>query len=216
MRKTVSQGKNVQNYLTRPRLSRAHWIARARSVGWPWVSARTIRRPMLAGFALILLLSSCRSAEQVTSTPATLLTLSQWAVDAAASSTYAVPDWGTRRATGMPEIVTCADDPRAWASARGTGTEWLELTYAQPVMVTEVRVFQSYGRGAISRISLADETGALDVIWEGTDVREPCPGVLTVSVLTTPYYTQVVRIDLDESRTGYWNQIDAVELIGVR
>jgi hypothetical protein len=25
-----------------------------------------------------------------------------------------------------------------------------------------------------------------------------------------------VRIDLDESRTGFWNQIDAVELIGVR
>jgi hypothetical protein len=30
----------------------------------------------------------------------------------------------------------------------------------------------------------------------------------------TDYATQTVRVDLDESRTEYWNQIDAVELTG--
>jgi hypothetical protein len=37
-----------------------------------------------------------------------------------------------------------------------------------------------------------------------------------VPVAQTPYRVVSVLVDLDESRMGFWNQIDAVELIGVR
>jgi hypothetical protein len=39
---------------------------------------------------------------------------------------------------------------------------------------------------------------------------------LSVSLPRTDYRVEGVRVELDESRTGFWNQIDAVELIGVR
>lgn len=52
-------------------------------------------------------------------------------------------------------------------------------------------------------------------VWEGLDTTEPCPGVLEVRVEITSTQVSVVRIDLDESRTGTWNQIDAVELVGI-
>jgi hypothetical protein len=146
-------------------------------------------------------------------TPTPVL-LSQWAASAEASSQYGLPDWSAARALGPPEVETCSDDPRAWASQRGNGVEWLTLTYAEPVHAREVRVHQSYGRGALSRVTLIAVDGEAHVVWEGTDPQEPCPGVLTVRMPPTDYATQTVRIDLDESRTEYWNQIDAVVLVG--
>ncbi|HOU12534.1 MAG TPA: hypothetical protein PKZ84_05420 [Anaerolineae bacterium] len=155
-------------------------------------------------------------ATAMVGTTPTPQTFSQWAAAAEASSQFGFPDWAVNRATGAPEIQACKDDSRAWASARGNGVEWLRLTYARPVYAMEVRVYQSFGRGAISRISLIDETGAVQRIWEGTDTAEPCPGALVVSVPQTAVRIVGVLVDLDESRTGFWNQIDAVELIGVR
>ncbi len=166
------------------------------------------------------ILAGCRSAATrevapVEPTPV-LNTFSQWAVAAEASSQFGFPDWSVRRATGASEIGSCVDDPRAWSSGRGSGLEWLQLTYAAAIYATEVRVYQTFGRGAISRISLIGEDGTVEEIWAGTDVTTPCPGILSVPVPRTAYRVNSVRVDLDESRTGFWNQIDAVELIGVR
>jgi hypothetical protein len=91
----------------------------------------------------------------------------------------------------------------------------LQLTYGRAVRPTEVRIYQTYGRGAISRVTLLDEAGNGQVVWEGVDAVEPCPGTLTVQAEFPDLRTRAVRIDLDESRIGGWNQIDAVELIGV-
>ncbi|MGC9347909.1 MAG: hypothetical protein ACP5JG_07215 [Anaerolineae bacterium] len=170
---------------------------------------------------LVLLLLATTSCETVSldvnlqNTP-TPQVLSQWAVSATASSHYGMPDWSPNRATGPPDVNACADDARAWASARGSGVEWLQLEYSTPVHVVEVRIHQTYGRGALSRVTLIDVSGQSLVVWEGEDAREPCPGLLTVGVARTEGKVATVRIDLDESRTGYWNQIDAVELIGMR
>lgn len=159
----------------------------------------------------------CERAETlITQTTPTPTVLSQWAAAAEASSQYGFPDWSVTRATGAPAVNACADDSRAWASARGNGVEWLRLTYAQPVYATEVRIYQTLGRGAIFRVSLVNEDGAAQRIWEGEDTDLTCPGMLIVTVPQTAERIVGVNIDLDESRTGFWNQIDAVELIGVR
>jgi hypothetical protein len=140
--------------------------------------------------------------------------VSQWAASATASSWYGYPDWSPNRATGAPDVNACADDARAWSSARGNGVAWLELTYPQPVYAVGVRVYQTYGRGAVSRLSLIDADGNALVVWEGMDASDPCPGILEITFPRTAARVTKVQVDLDESRTGYWNQIDAVELIG--
>jgi hypothetical protein len=153
------------------------------------------------------------SEPAVTPTP---VVVAQWAVAAQASSEFGFPDWSASRATGEPDVNTCTSDPRAWASARGSGLESLELTYAEPVYATEVRIYQTWGRGALSRVLLVDEGGAAQLVWEGTDTADPCPGALIIPVPRTPYQVVGVRLELDESRTGFWNEIDAVELVGVQ
>ena len=191
-----------------------------RRIGQPrWGRAYT--RLLFVGLAMLL------SACQLLSLPSLLSgdgagtagpdngTVSQWAVTATASSAYGRPDWSPNRATGPPDVNACGDDPRAWASARGNGVEWLELGYNQPLFATEVRVYQSFGRGAVSRITVIDLEGTTQVVWEGQDVDVQCPGVLIARMEPTATKVSTVRVDLDESRTGFWNQIDAVELVGL-
>ena len=165
---------------------------------------------------LLLALAACgRERAPVTPTPKAPVVLSQWAIEAEASSSYAVPVWGPARATVEPDVQACADDPLSWASARGNGLEWLQLRYPEPVYATEVRIFQTLGPGTIARVHLIDTGGGQKLVWEGTDTSTICPGVFTASFPRTEYLVTGVRIELDESRTGFWNQIDAVSLIGI-
>lgn len=179
--------------------------------------SRSWRRAAAFFVCLIAVMAQSCSLLPGDATPASTATparLAQWAAGATASSHYARPDWSPNRANGAPEITVCADDARAWASARGGGVEWIELTYTRQVIATEIAIHQTFGRGAVSRVTILDDAGNREVVWEGTDDREPCPGVLRVRVPPTAMRAGTVRIDLDESRTGTWNQIDAVELVG--
>jgi hypothetical protein len=164
-----------------------------------------------------ILVTACQSAVMDLPEPrATREAISQWVVSASASSEYGYPDWGSQRVIGPPDVNICADDPRAWASGRGNGVEWLLLEYGIPVFATQVNIYQTYGRGAVSRVTIFDPDENGEVIWEGEDKDVPCPGVLSVPVPEKLYRVSKVRIDLDESRIGYWNQIDSVELVGYR
>ncbi|HNT74259.1 MAG TPA: hypothetical protein PKH77_04470 [Anaerolineae bacterium] len=168
-------------------------------------------------WGLAIILSACAHiAPQVPEVTATPQVFTQWAASAEASSQFGYPDWSARRATGAPEVNACRDDSRAWASARGGGLQWLLLTYAQPVYANEVVIHQTFGRGAISKVLLVSVDGATEEIWSGADSDSPCPGVLSVAIPRTAYKVAKVRIELDESRTNFWNQIDAVALVGER
>lgn len=166
---------------------------------------------------LVIFLGGCVAyGEEEPEAISTPIILSQWAMQAEASSEYGRPSWSAARATGAPDVQACRDDARAWASARGNGIAWLELYYSEAVFATEVRIYQTLGRGGIVRVLLLDEDGGEHLVWEGTEQVQPCPGVLTVSLSRASYLTNGVRIELDESRTGFWNEIDAVELVGMK
>jgi hypothetical protein len=175
-----------------------------------------MKKAVLFVLAMLFMIGCARREDQEVQPTPTPVIFSQWAVAAEASSEYGKPGWSAMRATGAPEVNVCADDSRAWASARGNGLAWLELTYDEPVFATEVRVYQNLGRGSIARILLIDVNGGQHIVWEGTDNADICPGVLSVSMPRQDFRTESVRIELDESRTGFWNQIDAVELVGVQ
>lgn len=172
---------------------------------------------VILAWGVAIILSACAHiAPPVPEATATPQVFTQWAVSAEASSQFGYPDWSARRATGAPEVNACRDDARAWASARGGGLQWLLLTYSQPVYANEVVIYQTFGRGAISKVLLVSVDGTAEEIWSGADSDSPCPGVLSVAIPRTAYKVTKVRIELDESRTNFWNQIDAVALIGDR
>jgi hypothetical protein len=143
--------------------------------------------------------------------------IAQWASGAEATSQYGEVDWGAMQATGEPNSLVCADATTAWASASATEQAELTVTFDRPVIPALIHIYQSYYPGSITQVSVIDaETGDILPIDDSADdtKNEPCPRVFTVAPLAEDAISGVV-ISLDQSIGGSWNEIDAVELVGI-
>ncbi len=143
----------------------------------------------------------------------------QWAVKAAASSEFLEDKWSAMQAAGKPDTFTCADSATAWAAADQDTIEWIELEYAEAVIPVEVNIYQNYNPSQVTEVAVFTEDGERYVIWEGYPERvKDCPDLMTVTV-DTGFGKPVskVRVTLDQRVNGWgWNEIDAVELVGVK
>lgn len=142
----------------------------------------------------------------------------QWAVKATASTEYGSDSWAAKQATGQPNVTAYADNASAWAPLeRNKGTETLELTYANPVYAIGVRIHETYGAGALTKIELKGTNGIYYPIWEGTDTTRTI-GYVQAAVAQTSYLTKTVRLTFDTTRSpeGEWAEVDAVQLVGVK
>lgn len=172
---------------------------------------------------LLLALPWSALAQDATATPEqesdTPVFLRQWAAEASASSQFGTGEaYSPVQATGAPDTIGCVDATTAWASESKNGTETLELVYETPVYPLQVNVHQNIGNGAIVGIDLVPAEGGDPIsLPKSADPRTECPGVFRVQVsLDTPVLINRVIIHFDQSLTEYWNEIDAVELVGLR
>jgi len=140
----------------------------------------------------------------------------QWALAATASSERSGSDWSAEQATGEPDTPGCGDHATAWASAAPDSVDWLEVAFPLSVVPRRINVHETLSPGFIVRVEVVDEADQYHTVWEGGPVPvDECPHVF--SVLTTEIDANVdkVRIHLDQRGAASWNQIDAVELVGL-
>lgn len=140
----------------------------------------------------------------------------QWAASATASSEYTTTAWSAQQATGQPDAAGCEDDGRAWASLESNGVEWLELAYDESVRPTEIRVHEVLGVSSIVKVEVKDGAGIYYTVYTAQPVSQTCPRVLTIPVTGISAMVKVVRLSLDQRALDFWNEIDAVKLIGQR
>lgn len=148
-------------------------------------------------------------------------TAGQWAASAVASSQYSSPGYAAAQATGAPNIPLgmAGDNKDAWCPGKkDIGEEWLELTFAQPVHATAVRVRQNNAPGAIAKVELIEPDGTPHLAWEGVDPFVP-PAIreiawFAVRVPKTSYLVAKVKVTLKLPTVPGWKQIDAVQLVG--
>ena len=151
------------------------------------------------------LTGSVSAALTVTPPPATV-----WASTATASSQYTSGNWSAMQATGAPNVPSCSDNSLAWApNSSGSGSEWLETTFAAPAPATGVWVRETYSAGFIYRVDLKDTNDVYTTIWTGTDTT-PCGAWFWLSFPTTSYSVKAVRI---YTQKAGWEEIDAVGLV---
>jgi hypothetical protein len=143
----------------------------------------------------------------------------QWATSATATSEFSSDGWNAMQATGEPDTEECGDIRTAWASASSSGVDTLTVYFETPVYPTQVNIYQTYNPGSITGISLiAYEDDTVITVNNSADPGDaPCPGVLTVNLLESAELPLVigVNIKLDQREIGDWNEIDAVELVGI-
>lgn len=142
----------------------------------------------------------------------------QWASSATGTSQYGTDGWSFSQATGEPNTPECGDFTTAWASGSSTGSDTLALEFDQAVIPTQINIHQTYTPGSIIRVEVAN-TMSSEVIELPNSADPPgntdCPGVFTLDVsdITTP--VDSVLIYVDQTIGGNWNEIDAVELVGI-
>ena len=141
----------------------------------------------------------------------------QWAAQAIASSEYSNPDWAALQAAGAPDTDECGDLPTAWASFDPDTVEWLELSYDLPVTPTEINIYQTHTPDQISRVELLDENGVYHEVYTAVPVMTDCPYILSIPVKGADYQAVGVKITNDQTVISVpWNEIDAVELVGLK
>ncbi|MBN8634718.1 MAG: tetratricopeptide repeat protein [Anaerolineae bacterium] len=143
--------------------------------------------------------------------------LRQWASSATATTEYTADAWSAMQASGAPDTTECADIRTAWASSDSRGVDSLTLTYAQAVVPTQINIYQTLGPGSITGVQVVTVDGDVIDLPNSVDPpgNTPCPGVFTVDVTgVTPLVSGVI-VNLDQSIGQGWNEIDAVELVGL-
>lgn len=143
----------------------------------------------------------------------------QWAIIASGSSEYSGESWSFEQATGEPNTPECGDNATAWAAATRTGQDTLVLEFEQAVIPTQINVHQSYNPGAIVMIDVGNTENRDQVLSLPNSAdppgNTPCPGVFSLDVSGVDEPIDFVVLYLDQSITENWNEIDAVELVGI-
>lgn len=144
--------------------------------------------------------------------------LHQWATFARASSEYGSDDWSAMQATGEPNVFECEDSVFAWASVGANTKEWIELTYDVPVLPTEINIYMNYNPSQVVEVQIITTEGdAYTTTTTEPEIVPYCPDTYSISLeLEKQLSVNKVKIFIDQSKLGIgWNEIDAVELVGV-
>jgi hypothetical protein len=134
------------------------------------------------------------------------------------STQYGAPQWAATQVLGAPNVFPRHGDiPQAWASLKpDDGAEWIEVGFEQSSSIGAVVVYETFNPGAISRVALISNSGAVteapldkavaETSSEGSVRRRfdiPC----------TSYRVEAVRLELDSARVPGWTEIDAIGLL---
>ena len=127
---------------------------------------------------------------------------------------------GAVQAAGPPNVLEgeCVDSPAAWATVNPTDSAVLTLYYPELITPTGVMIYQNFNPGYVVRVDLVDVYGEAYTVYEATPQPAfECPFRLVIPIIDADYLVNTIKIYLDQSaNSGQANQIDAVELIGVK
>ncbi|MCB8969001.1 MAG: hypothetical protein H6660_19150, partial [Ardenticatenaceae bacterium] len=152
--------------------------------------------------------------------PTTAAEIRQWASSAVASTEYDTDSWSAQQTTGEPDTFECGDITTAWASASSIEIATLDVYYDVPVFATEVNIYQTYNPNQVVKVEAMGVDGEMFTLYNGEAeiVDDPCPYVLNISGdgEQTSFAVIGLRITVDQETLAVgWNEIDAVELVGV-
>jgi hypothetical protein len=120
-------------------------------------------------------------------------------------------------ALGAPNVLAYGDNRNAWTPKTANGTlEYNGLAYATPVHAYEATIRETWGAGSVYKVELRDTGGVWHTIWQGTDPYKPgAIANFNIKWPITTYKVNGVRVHTNTDKTTEWEEIDAVQLLGV-
>lgn len=144
----------------------------------------------------------------------------QWAASAKASSTFG-DDRKNVSSVNQGSNVAGAPDGKTWSNnQQDMGFDWLELSYAKPSNVTEVRAvfLGKHAVESVSKLELQDADGKWNTVWSGiSDQKEERRGERTWFVKKfekTPYKVKAVKLTFANNLSHGYKEVEAVQIVG--
>ena len=81
---------------------------------------------------------------------------------------------------------------------------------------TLITIFENYGVSSIVRVEVIDTDGRYHTVHTASAAKATCPRRLEIDVSALTFEVKAVRINTDQRLLNDWNEIDAVQLMGVR
>lgn len=142
--------------------------------------------------------------------------LEQWAISATATSQFTPDGWSAQQVVGVPNVFGCGDDSFAWASEESDGVDSLTVRYGEPVVPTRIDIYETYNPGAIASITVTTENAEVIEVWSSLpQTTTECPRLLRVPINGVEVAIDTVTINLDQTNHPSWNEIDAIQLVGL-
>ena len=144
---------------------------------------------------------------------------SQWALTGQSSDEYD-SDYVAQNVAGAPDATDC-DGDGLWATEDRNAIASIVLGYDNPVVPSEINVYQNNVQGAISLIEVSADGTVWTTVYTGDPslaIDGTCLGanqyddILSVPVTGVDSQISFVRITVDQTTDG-WAEIDAVELV---
>ena len=141
--------------------------------------------------------------------------ISQFAASATASSEFSPTAWSAMQAVGAPDTEGCGDLPTAWSSDHAMPGATLHLEFDQGVIPTRLVIYETYNPGAIFYVDAIDISGIATAVYQdGPFVISECPRTMVIDITGVDNLVREVELTLDQENET-WDQIDAVELVGI-
>jgi hypothetical protein len=143
--------------------------------------------------------------------------VSQWASTVKGfSSQWSAGSWSAAQVLGAPNTNSYGDISTAWAPVSQNGTlEWISVGYDSAVYANGATIRETSGNGFVYQVDVIDTFGNLHQVWSGLDTSAAgVPFNFDVSWATTSYLVSGLKVYIDTSHTGTWEEIDAIRLAG--
>ncbi len=139
----------------------------------------------------------------------------QWASKVVEFSSELTPlQYSAEQALGKPNVMPAGgQNPGAWTPDKPKRSEFLKLSYSNPIQIRQVAIAESYNPGALFKVFIYDETGKEYLVNTFNPQAVPLQGrMLNVFMEKTPYKVAAVKLEFDGKALPDYFSIDAVAI----
>lgn len=135
------------------------------------------------------------------------------------SSQYNNSSWSANQIRGEPRVYPRYGDYHgSWAQQHTTGREWIEVEFAESLMITGIDIYETYHAGAV--VKIAAKKLPLEewrTIWQTNHAQVlDLSRIFSPPLNPPPFPTKFIRVEVDCSASQSWCELDAIKLKGKR
>ena len=133
------------------------------------------------------------------------------------TSQYSETSWRAQNLVGPPSVLNIyGDSTSAWCPSSSNEDQVLELLFETSIFIHQVRIFENYNGGSVSKIEAFNQDH-YETLWSSqtTESLVQTYNIFSPQFECSKFRSNQIRITLNQNSRSVFSELDAVELIGL-